>query len=236
VPSTTLFEELEHSRGPVAKKPKPVQKRYSKLDPLQGKPGIIQHTQIIRILERTLNEQSISAKARKKIASHRTRLGDASWRLDRVLNKVNEDIWVNVVKAQLRGFIKGIEHQQPNGRWLLAEWATAIRKDVDEIERLFVVCKFVDEFGNSDLQYRNGIPVHDINLEVKTAPPPAIDAELIKELRGSQAGTDVMEKMLKVMEAQARIQAKQAGVDVSDLLGDEEQPEEPAGSEPEESE
>jgi hypothetical protein len=215
--SGSLFEELKNSRGNFAKEPQPKKRKVSKLDPLQGRPGIMEHTAIMKIMEDTVIARCLSAKDRKAMANHRTKLCDASWKLGQVLGKVNETIWKSILTAQLDHFIKGAQHQQPNGRWQIAEYACEIRADVDGIKRIYLVCKLLDESNQTDLQYRNGVPIQDINVNLQNNQP-AMSAELIEAIKGNAGGNQLLAEMLKVMQANARVQAAHAGVDVSDLL------------------
>ena len=178
---------------------------------------------LLEILEDVMEENQVNEEAWEEIQSHRHRLCDCSWHLAQLLNKVNTPIWKKIVQSQLNTFVRDIKHRQPNGRWALGQYAFKIDTDVDDLKRIYIVTRWVDEGNEPDLKYRNSMAVDDINVNVQSAPQ-GLSPELLELLKANMQRPDAapandnMDRMLKLMEAQTRIQAKSAGVDVSDLL------------------
>ena len=112
----------------------------------------------------------------------RTRLADSSWPLHNLQGKVTEPTWGNMVNATIAGMAKTIRNSQPNGDWKVLEFDTKIDHDTANIERLYVVVKFVDVDNNVELEYRNGAPV-TTTVNVQTNPIPT---ELVEALTNRQ--------------------------------------------------
>ncbi len=210
----TLIAELQNKRRTLPK-PKVGEKRVSPLDPLQGREGIMRHSELISMMEKALASQAMAKMEYKKLKEqeHRTRLGDAIWHLVDLLGKVNEEIWVGMVEATIESQLKHIRHRQPNGDWVLCEYEYELQPDAEGRDVLMLVTRFVDRDGETDLQYSNGQPITGTTVEVKQSG--GLTRDDIMALRGSsdsKAMESILERLVRLQEAQLRVDAAKAGI------------------------
>jgi len=194
----SLFEEAEKTKNPFGSR--------NKADTTNQKVAYINQTSILlRIMNEVCSEQKVSSSKMKDYSSHRTRIGDCSWSLHNLQGNVTEPTWANVVNAALGGFLKTIKNSQPNGEWKLCDFETKIKTDEDNIEKLFFVAKFVDMENQSDLTYRNGMPV-TTTVNVNASP---VSAELIEALSAKKTDDSDLKNLIKQLAEVLTSQASQ---------------------------
>jgi hypothetical protein len=183
----SLFEEAAKERDPFGL----TGETASKNDTISY---INQTASLLNILNAELSAQKISGKSATKFKGHRTRYGDCSWCLHQLQGAVTEAIWQSNVQASIKGMLKTIRNSQPNGEWKVLEYDVKIENDKANVERIFLVVKFVDAENADDLQYANGVPSTIIN--VKSNP---VSAELIEALTNRGGGDDELKELLKTL-------------------------------------
>lgn len=183
----SLFEEAAKERDPFGL----TGETASKNDTISY---INQTASLLNILNAELSAQKISGKSATKFKGHRTRYGDCSWCLHQLQGAVTEAIWQSNVQASIKGMLKTIRNSQPNGEWKVLEYDVKIENDKANVERIFLVVKFVDAENADDLHYANGVPSTIIN--VKNNP---VSAELIEALTNRGGGDDELKELLKTL-------------------------------------
>lgn len=183
----SLFEEAAKERDPFGL----TGETASKNDTISY---INQTAALLNILNAELSSKKISGKSATKFKGHRTRYGDCSWCLHQLQGAVTEAVWQSNVAASIKGMLKTIRNSQPNGDWKVLEYDVKIENDAANVERIFLVVKFVDAENADDLHYANGVPSTIIN--VKNNP---VSAELIEALSkiGNSGGDDELKELLK---------------------------------------
>ena len=166
----SLFEEAKQAKNPFGERAKPQTK--------EGEiPKINQTSLLLRVLNEVFEEQKIGDDEALNCEGFRTRLGDTSWPLHNLQGKVTEPTWANMLNATIAGMSKTIRNSQPNGNWKLLNYETKIDHDADNIERVYLVVKFVDADNSEDLSYRNGVPVTTtVNVQTNPVPQEVLDA------------------------------------------------------------
>lgn len=185
----SLFEEVERAKNP-----------FGQLGETASKTQVVtfinQTSTLLNILNAELTSRKIATKAANKFKDNRSRLGDCSWCLHHLQGSVNEEIWRFNVNASISGMLKTIGNSQPNGDWQLVDYEVKIDHDKSNVERIFLVAKFVDADDAEDLQYMNGVPSTTIN--VKASPIPT---ELLEALSKKGDGDDELKMLLKQLVA-----------------------------------
>lgn len=178
--------------------------RVSPLDPLNGKEGIMRHSELISILERTLGDLRLQPLEYKKIKSQgfRERAKRAKWRLSELLGYVDDPIWSSMVRSVYDGQIKNINNSQMNGDWRLAEHEIELAPDAAGDDSMILYTLYVDIAGQNDLGYRDGKAVDSIDVNVHQAPS-----------QSSPELTAVLDRLVRVQEKQAGISNKDNGAD-----------------------
>ena len=182
----SLFEEAEKNRNPFGL-PKVNEAKEKNI-------AYINQTSILsKVLNEICSEQLLSKEKQKQCSDHRSRIGDCSWTLSNLQGTVTAPTWANMVNAAVAGMLKTIRNSQPNGEWSLLKFDTKIKSDDANIERLFFVAKFVDLDNESDLTYRNGVPV-TTTVNVNAAP---IAPELMEALASKNTDDSDLKDMIK---------------------------------------
>ena len=182
----SLFEEAEKNRNPFGL-PKVNEAKEKNI-------AYINQTSILlKVLNEVCSEQLISKEKKKQCSDNRSRIGDCSWTLSNLQGTVTAPTWANMVNASIAGMLKTIRNSQPNGEWALLDFETKIKSDEANIERLFFVSKFVDLDNESDLTYRNGVPV-TTTVNVNSAP---IAPELIEAIASKTTDDSDLKDMIK---------------------------------------
>ena len=182
----SLFEEAEKNRNPFGL-PKVNEAKEKNI-------AYINQTSILlKVLNEICSEQLLSKEKQKQCSDHRSRIGDCSWTLSNLQGTVTAPTWANMVNAAVAGMLKTIRNSQPNGEWSLLKFDTKIKSDDANIERLFFVAKFVDLDNESDLTYRNGVPV-TTTVNVNSAP---IAPELIEAIASKTTDDSDLKDMIK---------------------------------------
>jgi hypothetical protein len=171
----SLFEEAKKAKNPFGERAKPESGNADI-------PTINQTSLLLRVVNDVFNQQILTPEHADNCEGFRTRLADSSWPLHNLQGKVTEPTWGNMVNATIAGMAKTIRNSQPNGDWKVLEFDTKIDHDTANIERLYVVVKFVDVDNNVELEYRNGAPV-TTTVNVQTNPIPT---ELVEALTNRQ--------------------------------------------------
>jgi hypothetical protein len=166
--------------NPHARKP-------SMLEPAekQAKPRVLQAGILLRVADRAIQENMLDAPKSEELVKtlkHRVRVTDCDWPLANVLGTVTEDLWANMVGCALEGMEQVVKHRQPNGVWRIAEYEIDIRNRGGQ-ETIMVAIKWVDLDNAVDLQYRDGVPAVNVQVNAPGLPP-----ELIEFIRNQQAG------------------------------------------------
>jgi hypothetical protein len=182
----SLFEEAEKNKNPFG---------LPKVNEAKEKnvAYINQTSILLKVLNEVCSEQLLSKEKKKQCSEHRSRIGDCSWTLSNLQGNVTAPTWANMVNAAIAGMLKTIRNSQPNGEWSLLEFDTKINADDANIERLFFVAKFVDLENDSDLTYRNGVPV-TTTVNVNSAP---IAPELIEAIAAKTTDDSDLKDMIK---------------------------------------
>ena len=149
-----------------------------------GTSKIMQSNVLLEVANQVLSLNSLPAKAKKRCACFRTKLGDSSWRLTELLGQVDKSIWSNMVGRTIEGHEKTIIHSQPNGTWKICNYEVDIRRDKANDERLFLATQWVDIDDQPELQYQNGAPAVNVNIK-----SPELPKEVLAAL-GNKGGND----------------------------------------------
>ena len=171
---------------------------------------IVQANELTDILKDEMESRIIDKKARKEFSSYRTKLKTAQWRLSGILNHVDEPLYREQIGKTYEGLLKSINLRQPNGSWKVIDYEIDIRKNAGGEESIMVAVKFVDIKNETDLKYKNGVPVVDVNVDVGNS-----NKELIEAIKAQGANSDdqelkdLMKQFIAVM-AQDKIAEKSA--------------------------
>ena len=169
---------------------------------------IIQPTILLDILNDEMNTRCIDKKSKKQFSAYRTRLKKAEWKLKGMLNYVDEPLYRDQIEKTIESMLKHIKLVQPNGEWVIYEYETDIRKNVQGDDSVMLAVSFVDVRNEKDLNYQNGIPVVDVNVDVTGS-----NKELIEAIQAQSANSndqelkDLMKQFIAVM-AQDKIAQK----------------------------
>ncbi len=171
----SLFEEAKQAKNPFGERAKATNNENEN-------PTINQTSLLMRVVNEVFSEQKLDEVHASNCDGFRTRLADSSWPLHNLQGKVTEPTWANMLNATIAGMAKTIRNSQPNGDWKIIEFETKIDHDTANVERLYVVVKFVDVDNNVDLSYNNGAPV-TTTVNVQNSPIPT---EIVEALTSRQ--------------------------------------------------
>lgn len=122
----------------------------------------------------------------------RTRIRVERFTLKNVLGHVDPEIWTAMVNSALRAMEANINISQNNGEWHPMDFECEVRSNAHGSQQLWLGVQWVDTLNEEDMQYRNGQPSFNVNVNSSVSP------DLIDALRASAAGngTDPELKML----------------------------------------
>tara|TARA_A100001391_G_scaffold197181_2_gene176844 strand:- start:40 stop:693 length:654 start_codon:yes stop_codon:yes gene_type:complete len=169
---------------------------------------IVQANELTNILKDEMESLIIDKKARKEFSSYRTQLKTAQWRLSGILNHVDEPLYREQIGKTYEGLLKSITLRQPNGSWKVIDYEVDIRPNAGGEDSIMLAVKFVDIKNETDLKYKNGVPVVDVNVDIGNS-----NKELIEAIKAQGANSndqelkDLMKQFIAVM-AQDKIAEK----------------------------
>jgi hypothetical protein len=153
-------------------------------------------------LQRVVHEV-LDAKKTDTIPNYRTRLNDCRWRVQNLLNVVDEQHWAKMVEASITGMLKTINNSQPNGTWVPCGYETRITNiGKDKEAFLELVVQFVDTTNSPEMMYQDGRPV--VNVTVQN---PTLDSSIIDTLNRKAEGDPEMKALLAALVQQQAMMA-----------------------------
>ena len=184
----SLLKEIENERlGVFGKKKK-------EEDTDQEDPMIISSTEFMNIARRVYTENCIDKKTYSKMKDHRFRLHSFSWHFTSLIGSISSPSFGEMCQKSIEAGLKTIRHSQGNGDWKLAEYEVATKKDSDNNELLVIAARYIDVLNKEDLQYVNGIPAANVNVNVKSQ---AVPDEVLTALSSRSTGDDELKDLLK---------------------------------------
>ena len=175
-------------RDPYLKLEKPAEEGLFVIDP--------------NALQRVVHEV-LDSKKTDPIPHYRTRLNDCRWRVQNLLNVVDEQHWAKMVEASITGMLKTINNSQPNGTWVPCGYETRIANiGKDKEAFLELVVQFVDTTNSPEMMYQDGRPV--VNVTVQN---PTLDSSLIDTLNRKAEGDPEMKALLAALVQQQAMMA-----------------------------
>jgi hypothetical protein len=180
---------------------------YLKLEkPAEAGENIIDPGTLERIAHRVLD-----AKKTDPVPGYRTRLNDCRWRVQNLLNVVDEPLWEKHVELAIQSMLKTINNSQPNGTWVPCEYDTRIAhigKDKEAFIELVV--RFVDTDNNQDMLYQDGRPVMNVNVQ-QTALDPAVLESLSRRADGDPEMKAILAALVQQQAMMAEFMLRQSG-------------------------
>ena len=175
-------------RNPYLKLEKPAEEGNKVIDP--------------SALQRLVHEV-VDTKKTDSIQGYRTRLNDCRWRVQNLLNVVDEALWVKHVELAITNMLKTINNSQPNGTWVPCSYETRIAHvGKDKEAFLELVVQFVDTTNSPEMMYQDGRPV--VNVTVQN---PTLDSSLIATLNRKAEGDPEMKALLAALVQQQAMMA-----------------------------
>ena len=184
----SLLEEIENERLGV------FGKRNKTEEQSDEESKIIQVSQFMKIARQVLDQKTIDKKTSNKMKDHRFRLKKSQWPLENLIGSLNPSLFGSMCEGIFAGWLKTIRHSQGNGDWQLTEYEILTDRDSDKTELLVLAGRFVDASNKEDLQYANGVPSANVNVNVKSQ---SIPDEVLTALSNRSTGDDELKDLLK---------------------------------------
>lgn len=180
---------------------------YLKLEkPSEAGANIIDPGALERIAHRV-----IEAKKTEATPGYRTRLNDCRWRVQNLLNIVDEPLWERHVELAIESMLKTINNSQPNGTWVPCEYDTRIAHIGKDKEAFFeLVIRFVDTDNNQDMLYQDGRPVMSVNVQ-QAALDPAVLESLSRRADGDPEMKAILSALVQQQAMMAEFMLRQSG-------------------------
>jgi hypothetical protein len=95
---------------------------------------------------------------------------------------------------------KNITQSQPNGDWRVCEYEVDLKKDSAKEECVMLVVKWIDASNQQDLQYSNGVPAMNVNINNS-----GLDKEVLEALTSKSESSsdeelkDLLKSLIGVM-------------------------------------
>ena len=184
----SLLKEIENERlGVFGKKKK-------EEDAEQKEAMVISSTEFMNIARQVYMRNCIDKKTYSKMKDHRFRLYSLNWHFHALIGNITASSFEAMCEDSIKAGLKTIRHSQGNGDWKLAEYEIGTEKDSDNNEMLLVAGRFIDVLNKEDLQYVNGIPAANVNVNVKSQ---AVPDEVLTALSSRSTGDDELKDLLK---------------------------------------
>jgi hypothetical protein len=188
----SLFNDRDKQlveRNPYLKLEKPEEEGSNIIDPYA--------------LERVVHA-ILDGKKTAPIPGYRTRLNDCRWRVQNLLNIVDETAWTRMINASLSGMERTINNSQPNGTWVPCEYETRlVHVGKDKEAFLELVVRFVDTTNSAEMAYQDGRPV--VSVTVQT---PALDQSVLESISRKAEGDPEMKAILAALVQQQAMMAE----------------------------
>lgn len=164
---------------------------YLKLEkPEEEGSNIIDPYSLEKVVHAVLDEKKTAS-----IPGYRTRLNDCRWRVNNLLNMVDEERWVAIINAALTGMERTINNSQPNGTWVPCEYETRLVHIGKEKEAfLELVVRYVDTTNSAEMAYQDGRPVVSVTVQ-----NPGIDSTLLESINRKAEGDPEMKALLAAL-------------------------------------
>ena len=184
----SLLKEIENERlGVFGKKKKEAEEK-------QEDAMVISSTEFMNIARQVYTRNCIDKKTYSKMKNHRFRLHSFNWHFTSLIGSITAANFEETCQRSIEAGLKTIRHSQGNGDWKLAEYEVATDKDRDNNELLVIAARYIDVLNKEDLQYVNGIPAPNVNVNVKS---PAIPKEVLSALGERGTDDDELKVLLK---------------------------------------
>ena len=190
-----LFTELEDER-----KSKRLTSMKSKNEEADEESKVLQASELVSVVRKVLDLNQVDAKSRKVFKGYRSRLKDAKWQLHNFLGNVTASQFSNQVGMCLEGMEKNITQSHPNGDWRVCEYEVDLKKASAKEECVMLVVKWIDASNQQDLQYSNGVPAMNVNINNSGLDKDVLEALTSKsESSSDEELKDLLKSLIGVM-------------------------------------